>query len=39
MQSSIEILTDDAIIDYSRGEDRDREVTNHRDVNLNYSSD
>ena len=39
MQSSIEILTDDAIIDYSRGEDRDRVVTNHRDVNLNYSSD
>lgn len=38
-QSSIEILTDEAIIDYTRGEGRDRIVTNHKDVNLNYTAD
>lgn len=39
VQSSIEILTDEAIIDYTRGEDRDRVVTSHKDINLNFSSD
>ena len=38
-QSSIEILTDEAIIDYTRSEGRDRVVTNHKDINLNYSAD
>lgn len=39
IQSSIEILTDEAIIDYTRDENRDRVVTNHRDINLNFSAD
>ncbi len=38
-QSSIEILTDEAIVDYSRGETRDRIVNNHKDINLSFTAD
>jgi len=34
MAVSLELLTDEAILDYTRSEGRDHVVTNHRDINL-----
>ena len=38
MAVSLELLTDDAIVDYSRSDGMDRIVYDHRDLNLKYAS-
>lgn len=37
MSVSLELLTDDAIIDYTKSDGRDQVVFDHRDINLNFS--
>ena len=37
MAISLELLTDEAILDYTRGEGRDRVLYDHRDINLKYT--
>lgn len=36
MSVSLELLTDDAIVDYSKSDGKDRILYNHRDLNLKY---
>ena len=37
MAVSLELLTDEAIIDYTKSDGKDRIVNDHRDLNLRYN--
>ena len=38
MAASLELLTDDAILDYSRSDGKDRVLYSHKDLNLRFDS-
>ena len=37
MAASLELLTDDAILDYSRSDGKDRVLYSHKDLNLRFN--